>query len=59
VFAGDDTTDEDAMRALRAWRRETITIHVEGEEPRATEAEFVAESPKALAAWLAALAASR
>lgn len=57
VFAGDDTTDEDAMRALRAWRHDAVTIHVEGEEPRETTAEFIVDGPAALAKWLAALAA--
>jgi trehalose-phosphatase len=57
LFAGDDTTDEDAMRALRSWRGDVVTIHVEGEEPRATVAEFIADGPPTLAKWLAALAA--
>ncbi|HEX2779492.1 MAG TPA: trehalose-phosphatase [Gemmatimonadaceae bacterium] len=57
VFAGDDTTDEDAMRALREWRSRAVTIHVEGEEPRETIAEWVVSSPEMLAKWLAALAA--
>lgn len=57
LFAGDDTTDEDAMRALRGWRPEVVTIHVQGEEPRATLAEFVVDGPATLAQWLAALAA--
>jgi trehalose-phosphatase len=59
VFAGDDRTDEDAMDALRVWHADAITIHVEGEEPRATRAEFHAGSPEVLAKWLAALAAMR
>ena len=57
LFAGDDATDEDAMRALRSWRRDAVTIHVAGEEPRDTVAEFVADGPPTLAKWLAALAA--
>ncbi|HEX8848503.1 MAG TPA: trehalose-phosphatase [Gemmatimonadaceae bacterium] len=57
LFAGDDATDEDAMRALRAWRPGAVTIHVEGEERRETVAEFVADGPRALSKWLAALAA--
>ncbi|MFL5560558.1 MAG: trehalose-phosphatase [Gemmatimonadaceae bacterium] len=59
VFAGDDTTDEDAMDALRGWHADAVTIHVEGEEPRATRAEFRVGAPKVLAKWLAALAAMR
>lgn len=59
VFAGDDTTDEDAMEALRGWHADSVTIHVEGEEPRATRAEFRVRSPELLGKWLAALAAMR
>lgn len=59
LFAGDDVTDEDAMRALRGWRRDVVTIHVEGEEPRETDAEFAAGSPGELGKWLAALASMR
>jgi trehalose-phosphatase len=59
LFAGDDTTDEDAMEALRGWRASAVTIHVEGEEPRVTRAEFRASSPAELGKWLAALAAMR
>ncbi len=59
VFAGDDTTDEDAIAALRSWRGEAVTIHVEGDEPRATGAEFRVASPADLGKWLAALAAMR
>jgi len=59
LFAGDDTTDEDAMEALRGWHADAVTIHVEGDEPRATRAEFRAGSPAELGKWLAALAAVR
>ena len=59
LFAGDDTTDEDAMAALRGWRADSVTIHVEGEEPRTTCAEFRVASPAVLGKWLAALAAMR
>ena len=59
LFAGDDTTDEDAMEALRDWRAGAVTIHVEGEEPRKTSAEFQVGSPAELGKWLAALAAMR
>lgn len=59
VFAGDDRTDEDAMDALRVWHADAVTIHVEGEEPRATRAEFRVGTPEVLAKWLAALAAMR
>jgi trehalose-phosphatase len=59
VFAGDDRTDEDAMDALRVWHTDAVTIHVAGEEARATRAEFRVSSPEVLAKWLAALAAMR
>ena len=59
LFAGDDTTDEDAMEALRGWHEDAVTIHVEGEEPRPTRAEFRAGSPAELGKWLAAHAAMR
>ena len=59
VFAGDDTTDEDAMAALRGAHGGAVTIHVAGEEARSTRAEFRAGSPEELAKWLAALAAMR
>ena len=59
LFAGDDTTDEDAMDALRGWHPDAVTIHVAGDEPRETGAEFRAASPAALGKWLAALAAMR
>ena len=59
VFAGDDRTDEDAMEALRGWHADAVTIHIEGEEPRATRAEFRLASPEQLGKWLAALAAMR
>jgi trehalose-phosphatase len=59
LFAGDDVTDEDAMRALRRWRAGVVTIHVEGEERRETSAEFRAGSPGELGKWLAALASMR
>lgn len=59
LFAGDDRTDEDAMEALRGWHADAVTIHVEGEEPRPTRAEFRLASPEMLGKWLAALAAVR
>ena len=59
LFAGDDTTDEDAMEALRGWHADAVTIHVEGEDPRPTRAEFRVASPAELGKWLAALAAMR
>lgn len=59
LFAGDDTTDEDAMEALRGLHSDAVTIHVAGDEPRTTGAEFRVGSPAELGKWLAALAAMR
>lgn len=59
VFAGDDATDEDAMRALRAWRGNAITIHVRGVTEWSSAAELEVESPAALALWLESLARLR
>jgi trehalose-phosphatase len=59
VYAGDDLTDEDAMRALRAWRPQAVTIHVRGVAGMDSAAELVVESPAALAVWLESLAGVR
>lgn len=59
VYAGDDLTDEDAMRALRAWRPRAVTIHVRGVAGMDSAAELVVESPAALAVWLKSLAGVR
>lgn len=59
VFAGDDATDEDAMRALRAWRVDAVTIHVRGVTGWSSAAELEVESPAALAVWLESLARVR
>lgn len=53
LFAGDDTTDEDAFRALR---RRAVTIAV---GPRPQRAEFRTSSPATLATWLDRLAQAR
>lgn len=57
-FAGDDVTDEDAARALRAASPDSVTVRV-GRVPEAgTAAEFVVptlETMGELLAWLAAL----
>lgn len=53
VYAGDDTTDEDAFRALGP---EAVTIAV-GQRPR--EARFRTPGPAALARWLKRLEQAR
>ena len=53
LFAGDDTTDEDAFKALR---RRAVTIAV---GPRPQRAEFRTASPATLATWLERLAQAR
>lgn len=59
IFAGDDATDEDAMRALRAWHADAVTIHVLGVTGWSSAAELEVESPAALAVWLESLARLR
>ena len=46
VFAGDDVTDEDAFRRLRAQHADAVTIHVGNSED--TAAEFVLPDPDAV-----------
>lgn len=53
LYAGDDTTDQDAFRALRG---RAITIAVGG---RARGAAYRTRDPATFAAWLARLAAAR
>lgn len=55
VFAGDDLTDEDAFRALRAYSPAVVTINVGG-RVRESAAEFQVPNPGALRAWLTRLA---
>jgi trehalose-phosphatase len=59
VFAGDEATDEDAVRALRGWRSGAVTIHVRGTAEWSSAAELEVESPAALAVWLESLAGLR
>jgi trehalose 6-phosphate phosphatase len=53
LYAGDDTTDEDALLALKG---RAITIAV---GPRPRHADFRTSSPRTFAAWLARLAGAR
>lgn len=53
VYAGDDTTDEDAFRALRG-RGMTISVG-----PRTRGADFRTRDPQSFATWLGRLARAR
>jgi trehalose-phosphatase len=57
LFAGDDTTDEDAFRALRARSRRPVTIRVG--DSGTTAAEFVATDTDAMRDFLAWVLRSR
>ena len=59
IFDGDDVTDEDAMRALRAAHPDSVTIRVHGSGNSTTFAEFAVGGTEELAGWLAMLAGVR
>jgi len=53
MYAGDDRTDEDAFRALRARHAAVMTVHIRGDDPAATtEAEVTLDSTGDLRAAL-------
>ena len=56
VFAGDDVTDEDAIRALRTHYPRAVTIRVIGEENPPTDAEFSLQGTEGMRAFLEELA---
>jgi trehalose 6-phosphate phosphatase len=58
MFAGDDTTDEDAFRVLRARDRRSVTIRVADAESPETSAEFTLHGVgemRSMLEWLATL----
>jgi trehalose 6-phosphate phosphatase len=59
LFAGDDVTDEDAMRALREAHPDSVTIRVHGSANSTTDAEFAVEGTEELAGWLEKLTGGR
>jgi trehalose-phosphatase len=52
VFVGDDRTDEDAFRALRARSARPVTVRVTHGEEMTTAAEFSVEDPAAVRVFL-------
>jgi trehalose 6-phosphate phosphatase len=52
LFIGDDLTDEDAFRALRARSAEPVTVRVTHDETVATAAEYAACDPMEVRAFL-------
>lgn len=62
LYAGDDQTDEDAFRALRALTARAVTVRIMSPEEHpsmSTEAEFVLPSPKEMRGALEWLIARR
>ena len=59
MFAGDDVTDEDAIRALRAHHPRAVTVRILGEETSPTDAEFSLRDTHAMREFLDELARVR
>ncbi|HEU5185443.1 MAG TPA: trehalose-phosphatase [Gemmatimonadaceae bacterium] len=59
MFAGDDVTDEDAIRALREHHPRAVTVRIHGEGSTATAAEFSLRDTESMRVFLEELAALR
>lgn len=59
LFAGDDRTDEDAFRSLRARSPRAVTIRVDEDATRDTAAEITMRDPAAVSEFLEWLATRR
>ena len=59
MFAGDDVTDEDAIRALREHHPRAVTVRIHGEGSTTTAAEFSLPDTESMRVFLEELAALR
>lgn len=59
VFAGDDVTDEDAIRALRTHHPDAVTVRILGDESSPTDAEFFLSDTRSMRGFLEELARMR